>query len=379
MRLPDGTSGGVVRALRFVDGEPVGAPFDIAANPGLLEPQIASSGDHYLVVVGERTAAPCGPTRATSCAKGILGARVSPSGQLLDASPSELITAPADTPMAIELGKIGFDGAHYVLPYTLWNQCAHHCESAVFVTRVSVDGVVLDEDAPRSTMLVDASRERQQTLSAVAATAGGVTVAWSGVPRDRFSGIATELSVEEREHLAVCLLAPGLSSPQTIFSAQGLPAGAILDASSGVLHWTPAPHEAGIHAGVRLIADDGSNHLEETLSITASNVASSISGTVRLSDGTPVAGVAVALQGRGYKRTTASELDGSSAFFDLVPQSYKLALGRASRRNRRGREHARAFGVRITVPWRREKKNQLSVGAARANVRQGFPGAAPMP
>ncbi|HSP97361.1 MAG TPA: carboxypeptidase-like regulatory domain-containing protein [Candidatus Dormibacteraeota bacterium] len=67
------------------------------------------------------------------------------------------------------------------------------------------------------------------------------------------------------------------------------------------------------------------------------NVASSLSGTVRQTDGTAVGGVSVAIVGRGYTRTTVAEPDGRYAFFDLVPQSYRIALGREARKTWRAR------------------------------------------
>jgi len=359
-RDPAGSGIDLIRALRLVSGEPVGMPFDVAANSGTFEPQVASSGDDYLVLVAERSEGPCGPTREWSCDKGILGVRVSGDGQVLDPAPIELITAPADTPMGIELGQIGFDGAAYVLPYTLSNRCvAHHCDSAVFVTRIAVDGTVLDQASPMHSRLVDASRNRQEISPAVATTADGVTVAWQGWPRDPVSDLATTMSLEARpmasqatdllpslsigsigsiglsegERLAVRLLAPGLSGPQLTFGAEGLPNGAILDTSRGVLHWTPAANEEGIYSGIRLMADDASQHIEETVSVMVSNTVSSLSGMVRESDGTPVSGVAVLLAGQGLKRDTVTELDGRFGFFDLAPGTYRVRLGRAARRS----------------------------------------------
>lgn len=150
-------------------------------------------------------------------------------------------------------------------------------------------------------------------------------------------GSIGSIVLSEGEQLAVRLLAPGLSSPQWTLSGEGLPGEAILDASGGVLHWTPAANEAGTYPGVRLVADDGLQHLEETVAITVLNAMSSLSGTVRLYDGAPVPGVAVLLMGRRFKREAITNSDGHFAFFDLVPRKYKVRLARVAMRSWRAR------------------------------------------
>jgi hypothetical protein len=64
---------------------------------------------------------------------------------------------------------------------------------------------------------------------------------------------------------------------------------------------------------------------------------SSISGVVRQSNGTPVAGAVVQLTGTKPKRETRAEADGSFAFFDLDPRRYRLRLGRPTKKSWRAR------------------------------------------
>ena len=354
----------VVRALRFADGVPTGGPFDLVASTGVLEPQIAASGDEYLVLTGEEQVYPCGPTRENWCTKKLFGIRVNAVGQVLDASPRELITAPVvDSPLGIVPGEMTFDGEQYLLPYTLSNGCYRGCTSAVFVTRVAPDGTVLDQDAPRPSLLASPTRDREEFDPVVAATADGVTVAWSGWPRDPVTRVPNQMTLEARtlaahstdvlplleigtigsialseaDRFQVRLIAPGLSSSSLTFSAEGLPDGAVLDPARGILHWAPAPSQAGVYGGIRLVADDGSAALEETVSITVGNAFSSLSGTVREIDSSPVGGVAVTVKGRGFRRTTMSEPDGRFAFFDLAAGDYRLAVGRESRKNWRAK------------------------------------------
>jgi hypothetical protein len=357
-----GRSSNHVVGLRFVDGEPQGAPFEIFADGGMRLPKVATSGSDYLVIVSERSESPCGPTRRYWCVKGVLGMRVGGNGQVLDPAPIEFITAAADSPVGITLGRIGFDGEAYTLPYALTTRCTNGiCESAALVTRVSTTGEVLDAGGPITAMLVDSGSDNGQ----MAATGGahGTTVTWLARERDPVSnqlervilkarpmashsaetlptltlGSIGPISLEEGQRWAVKLVAPNLDPQQVSFSAQGLPAGAVLEASSGVLHWKPTATEAGTYAGIRLVADDGSQQLEETISIAVSNTTSSISGVVRQSNGTPVAGAVVQLTGTKPKRETRAEADGSFAFFDLDPRRYRLRLGRPTKKSWRAR------------------------------------------
>jgi hypothetical protein len=357
-----GGSSNHIVGLRFVDGEPQGAPFEIFADGGMRLPKVATSGSDYLVIVSERSESPCGPTRRYWCVKGVLGMRVSGNGQVLDAAPTEFITAPADSPVGITLGRIGFDGEAYTLPYALTSRCTNGiCESAALVTRVSTTGEVLDVGGPITAMLVDSGSDNGQM--AVTGGAHGTTVTWLARERDPVSnqlehvilkarpmashsaetlptltlGSMGSISLEEGQRWAVKLVAPGLDPQQVSCSAQGLPTGAVLEASSGVLHWKPTATEAGTYAGIRLVADDGSQQLEETVSIVVSNTTSSISGVVRQPDGAPVAGAVVQLAGTKPKRETRAEGDGSFAFFDLDPRRYRLRLGRPTKKSWRAR------------------------------------------
>ena len=61
------------------------------------------------------------------------------------------------------------------------------------------------------------------------------------------------------------------SIPASLLQGEGGPTGAVLETPGGVLHWKPTATEPGIYAGIWLVLDDGSQQLEEMVSIAVSS------------------------------------------------------------------------------------------------------------
>ena len=66
---------------------------------------------------------------------------------------------------------------------------------------------------------------------------------------------------------SVAILAEGLTGTVT-YLAENLPAGAILDATTGWFRWTPTPEQAGVYQGVVFRATNGLDEIVESITIT---------------------------------------------------------------------------------------------------------------
>ncbi|WP_404783509.1 putative Ig domain-containing protein [Altericista sp. CCNU0014] len=80
------------------------------------------------------------------------------------------------------------------------------------------------------------------------------------------------VTVQENQALTLPLVATDSDGDRLTYAATNLPAGAKLDALTGVLSWTPSLFQAGTYAGIQVTATDGNRSSTQTFSITVNNV-----------------------------------------------------------------------------------------------------------
>ncbi|GIW41823.1 MAG: hypothetical protein KatS3mg076_2400 [Candidatus Binatia bacterium] len=144
-------------------------------------------------------------------------------------------------------------------------------------------------------------------------------------------GSIGDRGVAEGGRLALRLLASGLDPATVSFSASNLPPGASFDAANGLFVWQPRSDEAGAYPGVHFEATDGTATVSEDLTVTATEARLAIEGSVRLADGTPVPGVALALSGTRPRRKFFSDANGSFRVDVPGPGRYRIGVVRPSR------------------------------------------------
>lgn len=156
---------------------------------------------------------------------------------------------------------------------------------------------------------------------------------------DRQIGLIGAQSIDEGDTLRFRVTAPGLS-PAAIFSAAGLPAGAVFDPASRIIQWRPAGNQAGTYGGIVLSATDGVASASETIAITVHDALASITGFVRLESGGGVGSVAVQVRGTADRqRTITTAADGTYRLEGGLKagKAVKVKLARAMRRQYRAR------------------------------------------
>lgn len=80
------------------------------------------------------------------------------------------------------------------------------------------------------------------------------------------------VTIQENQALTLPLVATDGDGDRLTYAATNLPAGAKLDALTGVLSWTPSLFQAGIYTGIQVTATDGNRSSTQTFSITVNNV-----------------------------------------------------------------------------------------------------------
>jgi subtilisin family serine protease len=300
----------------------------------------------------------------------VVAARVSASGVPLDPNGVRLDNQPPGAcevvPAAIDLA---FDGAAWVA--TFLAPAARGPDGSAlahpFGVRLGADGTVLD-DEPLGVLLHE--EPRPMVDGAFAASRLNGVLAWLEqrlVPLGPFLTTRHELaarrvyalagepgypevvigaigarSVAEGDELLLTVRPPaGLNPATTALAAAGLPPGAAFDAPTGAFRWRPDGTAAGVHAGLTFTADDGLQTASEAVTIVVGESNLSLSGRVRLADGTPVTDAALKIAGvRKEKRVAFTDKDGRYWTGDLVPNSYRVKLDRTSRKRYRLRSPA---------------------------------------
>jgi YD repeat-containing protein len=80
------------------------------------------------------------------------------------------------------------------------------------------------------------------------------------------------VTIQENQALILPLVATDSDGDRLTYAATNLPAGAKLDALTGVLSWTPSLFQAGTYTGIQVTASDGNRSRTQTFSITVNNV-----------------------------------------------------------------------------------------------------------
>lgn len=217
----------------------------------------------------------------------------------------------------------------------------------IFAGRLGLDGSVLDDEPeglllhPEPTVVgavVAASTRTHSVLAWADDLAGelfgGVRVQ-RVLPHAPTDGLGTRaigsigaLVAAEDERVAFVLTAPGLDPGTTVFSATNLPPGAELDAATGAFQWRPAPDESGLSLpAIHFAATDGGTAVDEDVAVDVVEAVASLGGTLRLGNGTPVAGAVLRVAGTaGGPRTVRTDAAGRFRFFDLAPRVYRVKL-----------------------------------------------------
>ena len=128
--------------------------------------------------------------------------------------------------------------------------------------------------------------------------------------------------------------AAGFDPAVTTFAAAGLPSGARFDPATRLFQWRPAGDQSGSYPGVTFTATAGAAVASEPVLFTVTETVPTLSGVIRLSDGTPLAGAALRVGGTTERARTA--------FTDAAGR-YRIE----------GTIPGRPVSVRLTKPTRR--------------------------
>jgi subtilisin family serine protease len=319
-------------------------PHLLLRDPGIELVVGSDGGSGYLVAVARVLLCP-GPRL---CGRDVVAARVTADGVSLDPDGIRVTVGPPSGDLAdARVTSVAFDGQSWLV---LW----YHNEAVTglhwHAARIGPDGAVLDQEAegllmdpsPLALKVVLAPVRTHTQLVAQDLGAWGDTtltpLAQRVLARDppaplpeRAIGSIGPQTVAERTLLRFVVTAPSL--PGATISAIDLPEGAVLDAATHVFQWMPGADQAGPHPDLQLVATDGVQTESETVPIVVTEANLSLGGTVRLADGTPVAGAAVLTRTAAGRWTTFSDAQGRYRFTDLVPRKYSVRLDKPTRKS----------------------------------------------
>ncbi len=264
------------------------------------------------------------------CRTEVIGVRMSSTGEPLDPDALVVSNVPPGTRLYPWPGGVAFDGTDWVATYQVRavDDSPFDDGSYVFANRVDASGT--PQSPEHVGFLVDDHGRASQSL--VAATASGTVVTWEdgstdpledepAYPHPAFSALRAQrlfahepgagyparsigtigpLATAERELLRFRVTASGLDPDTAVFSASGLPTGAAFDVATRLFQWRPDGTQAGSFQ-VTFTAV-GETTVSETVSIAVAEQVSSLSGLVRLSDGTPVSGAVLQIKGTSDRR-----------------------------------------------------------------------------
>ncbi len=178
----------------------------------------------------------------------------------------------------------------------------------------------------------------------------------------------TEQVVEEGRLLDFYLIASDPDGDPLTFSTSTPHEDMFIEPSSGHVRWIPWPDESGMHEMVFEVSD-GRLTSQQSLRVRILDRLASISGTIRASDGRPVAGVPVSLElGRvlrdanGRAMVSRTDATGRFRFFGLELQR-RVQLARAQSQ-RSGKTRV----VKVRVVPRRNGQKFLSAIAGGSSV-----------
>lgn len=311
----------------------------------------------------------CVPGEGT-CRSEIAVLRLDPHGDPLDADVRVASNIPPEERATPWGGGLAFDGAGWVASYQLGavHDTGFHDGSFVFVNRVAPDGTPQAAE-PVGLLVDDGGRA---SLSRVASTATHTVIVYEDglgesleglngapkmtghvaqrmFPRDpgpefpelQIVAIGTRF-VAEGDRLRFRVAAPGMDPAAVSITATGLPPGAYFDPGTRLFQWRPRGDQAGTHGGVTFQATDGSSTANETLSLVVSEAVPSVSGTVRLADGSPFPGAVLRIRGTADRvRTVHTDAAGRYRIEGLLPgRKVVISLARPTARTHRSAPRA---------------------------------------
>jgi hypothetical protein len=110
-------------------------------------------------------------------------------------------------------------------------------------------------------------------------------------------------SLDEREIVRFRVAAAGLNPATAVYSAADLPAGAVFDSHTRLFQWQSHGRSAsGSAPAITFSADDGTDSVQETVVFFVDESIATLTGLVRRSNGTPVAGVTLEIKGGPDRR-----------------------------------------------------------------------------
>ncbi len=259
------------------------------------------------------------------CRTEVIGVRIGGAGDTRDAGAIVISNVPPSERLYPWPGSVAFDGTDWVASYQVVaiDDGPFEEGSYLFVNRVATAGTSVAQE--HVGWLVDSAGTASE--SKVAVTATHTVVAWEDrrsdtghpvypdpdftehraqrlFPRppgneypDRVIGSIGALTVGEGEFLRFRVVAPGQDPGATIYAASGLQAGAYFDSGTRLFQWRPDGDDAGSYPGVVFTAASGGSTVTETVSIDVTARVSTVSGVVRLGDGTPLGGAALKVRG----------------------------------------------------------------------------------
>ncbi len=346
-------------AMPVAQGKALGPPQRIVTDLFGVN-ALATDGKDYMALLRRDVFCAAGEV----CRTEVLGVRIDGNtGAPLDAEPfviSNIDPAERVFPWA---GGLTYDGSDFVATYQIQavDDSPFDDGNYVFANRISTSGV--PQAAEDVGLLVDSSG--RSSFSRVSTTATGTIIVYENgegdpleepYPHPDFSkhivqrmfarepdaalyplteiGTIGDRSLPERGYLRFRVHASALDPATAVYTASGLPAGAVFDPASRIFHWSPDATAAGTYAGITFSAADGTANVSETIAITVAQTINSARGVAQLSDGSPAAGVALDIRGTADKsRTVFTDSDGTYTIEETVPgKRLRIRVGRASKK-----------------------------------------------
>jgi hypothetical protein len=346
-------------ALPIVAGEAVGDPVKIATDLSGVY-YIATDGQDYMAIGRRDRFCAIGDF----CRTEVIGIRIDgDTGAPLDPDVLVLSNAAPTERVFPWSGGIAYDGTDYVVSYQVGavNDSPFDDGSYVFVNRIGADGIPQSTE-PIGTLVDSSGRSSQSVIAASRVSTVVFYENGEGDPleepyphpmftrhiaqrisaREPEAGLFPEveigaigpLALPERGYLRLRPVASGMDPATVVYSASGLPPGAVFDPATCMFEWSPSGTGAGSYSGVEFSATDATTKVTESIQIDVSEAIPTATGAVRLADGTPVGGLALEIRGTADRRRTAySKADGTFAFEELIPgRKTKIRVGKASKK-----------------------------------------------
>jgi len=304
--------------------------------------EVRSDGSGY-VLLGWRQSICPGPF---VCGEQVVAVRADAAGTAVEEGGTRLDVGPAmGTPSAFPTG-LAHDGTDWLATFV--------SSGRIFGARMAADGTRLDSEliglllspvTTASSAAIVATRTDALIVWKDGRfphpTAGGVGLVAQRVLAHAAAPALDEIPIgsigphtgDEGAMLGFTVSAPTLG-PSPVYSASGLPPGAVFDVPTRTFRWVPAADQAGMRPSVRFEATDGVGTVSEDVTLAVTEAVRSVSGTVRLVGGAPAPFIAVRLAGApGAKRMVLTDAAGRYRFDDLAPRTYTVKLAASSSDN----------------------------------------------